>query len=145
MDDSQPFWKRLALSELSKEQWESLCDGCGKCCLHKLQDEETDELLFTSISCEFLNTGTCRCGVYQDRNTYVPDCLNLDASMLEDVSSWLPETCAYRILYQGGELPAWHHLVCEDTQVIHIQQASVRDKVISEKYVDEDDWQDYVL
>jgi len=145
MDNTDRFWTSKPLTELSESEWESLCDGCGKCCLHKLQDEETDDLLFTTICCEYLDTQACACTVYESRTSHVPDCLNLNAEMLKDVSEWLPPTCAYRILFEGGELPSWHHLVSGDTQVIHLQHMSVKDKVISETLVDESDWHEYLI
>jgi len=145
MDDENPFWQVKKLSELSQREWESLCDGCGKCCLHKLQDEETEALVFTSISCQYLDTDNCQCRVYSRRKEYVPDCLHLNASSLEGVHQWLPTTCAYRLLNEGKSLPSWHPLVCGDAQTIHLQHISVRDKVISEEKVSEDDWQDYVI
>ena len=145
MAKDAPFWKRLSLTELSNAQWESLCDGCGKCCLHKLQDEDTEELVFTSISCQYLDVEACRCKVYKERTNYVPECLDLRPENLEEIVPWLPHTCAYRLVYEGEELPSWHPLVCGDTQLIHVQHISVKDKAISECQVDEDDWQDYII
>jgi len=145
MDNEKPFWQVKELSQLSPQEWESLCDGCGKCCLHKLQDEETDELVFTSISCQYLDTDNCHCRVYPKRKEYVPDCLNLNASSLAEMHTWLPNTCAYRLLYEGKSLPSWHPLVCGDTQIIHLQHISVRDKAISELLVGKDDWEDYII
>ena len=142
--DSGSFWEEKALSELSEDEWESLCDGCGKCCMHKLQDEDSGELLFTCISCEFLDTQSCQCRVYSERNEYVPDCLNLKLDDLPEVSEWLPATCAYRLLYQGRSLPDWHPLVAGTKKLMHESHISVRSKAISECEVSEDDWQDYI-
>lgn len=139
-----PFWQRKSLVQMSPREWESLCDGCGKCCLHKLQDEETDELLFTSVCCQYLDTESCRCQVYLDRKSYVPDCLTLTGSHLDELQ-WLPSTCSYRLLYEGKALPDWHPLITGDTQVLHVRHISVRGKVISEKDVDDDSWDQYII
>ena len=139
------FWETKPLEKMSREEWESLCDGCGKCCLHKLQDEDTDELVFTCISCEFLDTDSCRCQVYEERNKHVPDCLNLSYQDLPQVSAWLPETCAYRLLYEGSSLPSWHPLVAGDQKAMHDSHISVRSKAISEVHVPEDEWEDYLI
>ncbi len=145
MGKSSDFWKHKSLAEMNQSEWESLCDGCGKCCLHKLQDEETEELLFTSISCEYLNLDTCRCKVYSERKSHVPECLTLSPKHLDELT-WLPSSCAYRLLYEGKSLPVWHPLVCGDTQQLHIQHISVRGKVISEAELTEDeDWDDYII
>jgi len=143
--DSVPFWESKSLAEMSRDEWESLCDGCGKCCLHKLQDEETEELLFTCISCQYLDTESCRCTVYATRNEYVPDCLNLSAENLAGAVEWLPATCAYRLLSESKALPVWHPLICGSEKELHVQQISVRNKAVSELSVDEEDWQDYVI
>jgi uncharacterized cysteine cluster protein YcgN (CxxCxxCC family) len=140
-----PFWESKLLSEMSETEWESLCDGCGKCCLHKLQDEETEELLFTCISCQYLDPQSCQCSVYKNRTDYVPECLNLKPTDLEEVSEWLPQTCAYRLLHEGKGLPRWHPLLVGDVNQVHVQHISVKGKVISENEVDEDDWPDYVM
>jgi len=145
MAQEKVFWEDKALEDLTPSEWESLCDGCGKCCLHKLQDEETEELLFTCVSCQYLDEETCKCKVYSTRNEHVPDCLNLTADQLPSVATWLPSTCAYRLLYEGHSLPDWHPLVCQDEQVIHVQHISVKGKVINENLVDESDWQDYLI
>jgi uncharacterized cysteine cluster protein YcgN (CxxCxxCC family) len=143
--NAKPFWQEKSLDQLSEEQWELLCDGCGKCCMHKLQDEDTDELLFTCISCEFLDTESCQCSVYSNRNKYVPDCLNLKYEDLPTVSEWLPETCAYRLLYKGQSLPQWHPLIAGTKKMMHENHFSVRSKAINERDVSDDDWEDYIL
>ena len=144
MSPNTHFWKDKALSELSDSEWETLCDGCGKCCLHKLQDEDTEELLFTSIACRHLDSDTCRCTVYENRLKHVPDCVDLSPKHLEQVQ-WLPSTCAYRLIYEGKPLPSWHPLVSNDPQIIHFQHMSVRNKTISEDDVDDSMWDDYVI
>jgi uncharacterized cysteine cluster protein YcgN (CxxCxxCC family) len=143
--ETPPFWESKKLDVLSSSEWESLCDGCGKCCLHKLQDEDTDAFLFTCISCEFLDTDSCQCTVYDNRNNFVPDCLNLKVSDLPTVSQWLPTTCAYRLLYEGKALPEWHPLVAGSKKLMHENHISVRSKAVSEREVPEEDWEDYII
>ncbi|MDD5462698.1 MAG: YcgN family cysteine cluster protein [Methylococcales bacterium] len=108
------FWKTKKLSEMTTKEWESLCDNCGKCCLHKLEDEDTGKIIFTSIACKFINLKTCRCTRYAERTRLVAGCLDLkqDDFIRYD---WLPATCAYRLLNDGEELPAWHPLVSESS------------------------------
>jgi hypothetical protein len=110
---SAPFWKRKALSELSPEEWESLCDGCAKCCLYRLEDEDTHEVFFTNVHCRLLETHTGRCSDYPNRSRRVPDCVTITPAVLED-PYWLPRSCAYRLLAEGRDLPAWHPLVSGD-------------------------------
>ena len=140
-----PFWKTKPLNEMSKQQWESLCDGCGLCCLQKLQDEETDEVFFTSVSCQFLDDKSCRCKVYDNRFDYLPECLDLTIDNLESTLPWLPSSCSYKLVYEGKPLPKWHHLNSNNKDSIHHLNLSVKNKVISELDVHEDDWQDYII
>ena len=140
----EPWWNRLALSDLSDDQWEALCDGCGKCCLHKLQDEDTEELLFTAVACKLLDCQSCRCTNYSNRLSLVPDCINIRSHDLEELS-YMPSTCAYRLRYEGKVLPDWHPLVSGDSKTVHDQHMSVRGRVISETKVSEDDWESYII
>lgn len=140
-----PYWESKKIHELSQEEWEGLCDGCGKCCLQKLQDEDTDQVYFTSISCRFLDTHSCKCKVYEQRFEYLPECLSLTKDNLSSALYWLPSTCAYKLVYEEKPLPSWHHLVSEDKEVIHLLNFSVRDKVTSELEVDVDDWEDFIV
>ena len=103
------FWKTKQLAEMTAEEWESLCDGCGKCCLHKLEDEDTGEIAYTNVACKLLNLNTCRCTRYAERTLLVPECLNLKQYDFTQYH-WLPATCAYRLLNEGKALPAWHPL-----------------------------------
>lgn len=143
-DSEARFWKSKALADLSASEWESLCDGCGKCCLHKLQDEETDEVFYTSVACEKLNLETCRCAVYQERLSYVPDCLDLVKENLSDLT-WLPASCAYRLVSENKALPSWHPLVSGDKNTIHERGMSVRHRAVSESEVDEDELELYII
>ncbi len=144
MAEQAPFWERKSLAEMTADEWESLCDGCGKCCLHKLEDEDSGELLFTAVSCQLLDADSCRCSDYSHRQQRVPDCLVLKP---EDTSQlhWLPITCAYRLLDEGKPLPTWHPLVTGDKNSVHHAQISVRNRCISELSIDEDDWDLYII
>ncbi|PEQ11321.1 hypothetical protein B2G71_17305 [Novosphingobium sp. PC22D] len=126
----RPFWEQ-PLDTLDRAQWEALCDGCGQCCLHKLEDADTGEYLATNVACKLLDLKTARCSDYRHRRAYVPDCLRLtlrNAAGLE----WLPPTCAYRLRADGEPLPGWHYLVCGDRDAVHAAGISVAGKVVSE-------------
>ncbi len=125
------FWESKSLDEMSQKEWESLCDGCGKCCLIKLEDSDTKELFYTDVACHLLNAKTCRCKNYSKRKEFVDDCLQLVADDVEEFK-WLPKTCAYRLLYEGKELPDWHYLISGDKKTVHSQNMSVKDRVVSE-------------
>lgn len=112
----RPFWREKPLAALSRSEWESLCDGCGKCCLNKLEDEDTEEILFTRVACRLLDIPSCRCTQYADRCTVMPGCLDLRGDFRH--WHWLPTTCAYRLLAQGGDLPDWHPLVCGNADAV---------------------------
>ena len=103
------FWKTKTLAEMTTEEWESLCDNCGKCCLHKLEDEESGKVVFTSVACKLINLNTCRCTRYSERTRLVPECLDLKQYDFAQ-KHWLPSTCAYRLVNEGQDLPAWHPL-----------------------------------
>ena len=126
------FWETKALKEMSQAEWESLCDGCGKCCLHKLQDADSGELFYTNVACRLLNLNTARCTRYAVRARLMPDCIHLNPAMLGQCT-WLPSTCAYRLLAEGKTLPAWHPLVAGDAQAVHRAGLSVRGWAISEQ------------
>ena len=144
MDTKQPFWVSKSLSELTPDEWESLCDGCGKCCLHKIEDEESGELFYTSIACRQLDLESGGCRNYTQRTEMVPDCVCISADK-RDVFEWLPGSCAYRLVAEGKPLPAWHHLVCGDRQRIHREGESVIAWATSEEAVAENEWDDFVL
>jgi len=139
-----PFWKTKTLQEMTCEEWESLCDGCARCCIIKFQDEDTGHVYHTNVVCEYLDLYHCRCTRYAERSALVPTCLTLTPQNV-GLLSWMPETCAYRLLAEGKDLPSWHYLVCGDRNAVHRAGISVRGKVVSGKDVEEDDLPDYVL
>ena len=132
MTKAAPFWQTKKLTELSGSEWESLCDGCGKCCTYKLEDEETHKLYQTEVCCKLLDTHDCQCSNYRNRKRYVSDCVQLTPDNVLGFA-WLPDTCGYVRVAKGLPLPEWHHLVCGDREAIHRAGMSVRDKVISEE------------
>lgn len=128
---------------MTTAEWESLCDGCGRCCLVKLEDEDTGEIHHTSLSCELLNTGTCRCTDYANRHARVDDCVKLDADNITDLS-WLPASCAYRTISEGRDLAWWHPLVSGSSETVVQAGISVAGQIESEAGIDEDDMPDYM-
>lgn len=138
------FWE-LPLNKLTPGEWEALCDGCGKCCLNKLEYEDTEEVVFTRVSCRLLDGQACRCTSYANRHDYVPECVVLTPKKLKEVAYWLPATCAYHLRYEGKPLYEWHHLISGDPEAIHRAGISVRGWTVSEVEVDEDDWEDYII
>jgi uncharacterized protein len=125
------FWEDLPLEKLDRAQWEALCDGCGKCCVHKLEDEETGELLATNVACRLLDRRMGRCSDYRHRYAYVSECVRLNASNVSGIE-WLPSTCAYRLRAEGKPLPDWHYLVSGDPESVHAAGQSTRGWTISE-------------
>ncbi len=132
----EEFWKHKTLGDMTDAEWESLCDGCALCCLHKLEDEESGEIFFTDVSCKLLDTSTCRCTDYKARATKVKSCLVLKADE-PDVFAWLPGTCAYRLLADGKELPEWHPLLTGDPDSVHDAGISAMGKATSETITSE--------
>jgi uncharacterized protein len=132
MKANAPFWKTKTLEEMSHAEWESLCDGCGRCCLHKLRDEDTGALSFTEVACHLLDLHTCRCSDYKHRQIRVPDCVSLTAADVREID-WLPPTCAYRRLAEGKDLAWWHPLVSGDRTTVHKAGISARGRAISER------------
>lgn len=130
------FWKTRSLETLNPEQWEALCDGCAKCCLHRLEDTQTREIYFTNVCCRYLDMDNCRCNDYAHRSSNVPDCVSITLEILKD-PYWLPTTCAYRLLAEGEELRWWHPLVSGDPQTVVQSGNSVWGKAISELEADD--------
>lgn len=141
---AQPFWQTKQLSDMTQPEWESLCDGCGKCCLHKLEDEDDGEVYYTNIACRYLDSATCRCLDYSKRKDLVPECVTLTHQQISDVH-WLPATCAYRLLANNEPLPQWHPLVTGNSNSVHESGNSVQGKVQAENEIEPDDYQDYVI
>ncbi len=145
MTATEAWWNK-PLETLNAQEWEQLCDGCGKCCLHKLQDEETDELYYTSVACRFLDTDDIRCTCYQQRAEKNPDCLIIQPDNIAAMIDWLPQTCAYRLRFYNESLPVWHPLVSGDAYDIERCGHSVKHRVISESALGEDaDWEELIL
>ncbi|MGE0083806.1 MAG: YcgN family cysteine cluster protein [Desulfococcaceae bacterium] len=138
------FWEKKSLKEMTKEEWELLCDGCAACCLHKVEYEETGEVFYTAVACRMLDIAHCRCTAYADRFSLMPDCLHLTPETVSQYR-WLPETCAYRLLSEGKDLPDWHPLMSGDPESVHTCGISLRDRAISEQYVNTDDLEAYIL
>ena len=124
------FWDK-PLAALDRGEWEALCDGCGKCCLHKLEDEDSGEIHATNVACRLLDRYTARCTNYRGREAYVPDCVRLTSSKIGALA-WLPSTCAYRLRSEGKALPGWHYLVCGDREAVHRAGMSVRGWTVAE-------------
>jgi uncharacterized cysteine cluster protein YcgN (CxxCxxCC family) len=125
------FWETKTLAELDRGQWEALCDGCGKCCIHKLEDEETGELYPTNVACRLLDGRSGQCKDYRNRRAFVPDCVRLTVKNVY-TTEWLPSTCAYRLRANGEKLPDWHYLVCGDREAVHRAGQSTRGWTVSE-------------
>jgi len=132
MGEVTPFWER-PLDELSRSEWEALCDGCGKCCLHKVEDEDTGDIYSTNVACKLLDLQTAHCSDYRHRRAFVPDCVRLTPRLAGELA-WLPESCAYRLRARGEPLPDWHYLVSGDRDAVHKAGMSIIGKVIGEEF-----------
>ena len=139
------FWERKPLKKMSAREWEALCDGCGKCCLNKLEDEDSGEVALTRVACRLLDDDTCRCAHYENRHKFVPDCIVLRPDNLDTHAYWMPETCAYRLLWQGNPLPDWHPLISGTAESVHAAGISVRGITVSEFDIPLDDWEEYII
>jgi len=138
------FWRHKKLTELSPEEWEAICDGCGICCLYKVEYEDTSEVELTNIVCRFLDLECIRCQLYDDRHSAMPTCIKLTPSEVATIK-WLPETCAYLLIMRGQPLPDWHPLESGNPQSIHDRGISVKGKVIRETEADLNRIEDYVI
>ena len=141
---TEASWSKNDFQLMSRQEWEQLCDGCARCCLQKIEFEDTGEIVYTRIACRYLDQQSCRCRVYADRTRLVPACHRLTPDNLDDVY-FMPETCAYRLLAQGQKLPAWHPLVSGTSGTVHDARISVRGRVVSEEEVASDDWEAHVV
>lgn len=142
----EPFWKTKSLWEMTPAEWESLCDGCGKCCLSKLEDADTGEILFTTVGCRLFDDGACRCKDYHNRLKEVPDCVGLTPDNVGTIA-WLPSTCAYRLVVEGKDLQSWHPLVSGRADTVHEAGISVRGKVtiFEQDIIDLGDYLDHMI
>lgn len=138
------FWERKSLLEMTPAEWESLCDGCARCCMVKLEDEDTGEVHYTSLVCDLLDTDTCRCSRYPQRHELVPDCIEFDADLAATLR-WLPTTCAYRRLAEGEGLADWHPLVSGRAESVHEAGISVRGRVLPASQVHEEELEAHVI
>ena len=143
-EPAPPFWRTKSLEELDPQEWEALCDGCGRCCLLKLEDDETGELHHTRLACRLLDIKACRCRDYTNRNAVVSDCLRIDPQTVRALR-WLPPTCGYRLVAEGKDLAWWHPLVSGDAQTVHQAGISVRKLARSETGVRERDFERYII
>lgn len=138
------FWKQYSLDQLNQAEWEALCDGCGLCCLIKLEDEDTAEVAYTKVACKLLDCKTAQCSDYAHRQQQVPDCIQLTFEQLQNIS-WLPSSCAYRRLSEGKNLPSWHYLVTGSRKSVINAKKSVAGRCISETEVDEEQIEEYIV
>ena len=143
-ESEQPLWERLSLEEMDTEQWESLCDGCARCCLVKLEDQDSGEVAYTRVVCRLLDEASCRCTRYPERHRLVPDCVHLGPAEARRFH-WLPTTCAYRVLAEGRPLPEWHPLRTGDPASVHRAGISVRGCVVSEEAVHPEGLDEHVI
>ena len=138
------WWHEKSLDELSSVQWEALCDGCAKCCLHKLEDEDSGEVFYTKVRCRYLQEQTCQCGDYVNRSILVPHCIDLRPANLDKLN-WLPSTCAYRLRAQNLPLPDWHPLLSGNRDSVHVAGVSIRGRAISDEYVHPDGYDEHIV
>ena len=139
------FWEKKPLRKMNPQEWEALCDGCGKCCLNKLEDEDSGEVALTRIACRLLDDATCRCAHYETRHQFVPDCIVLRPDNLDTHAYWMPQTCAYRLLWEGKPLPEWHPLITGTAQSVHDADVSVQGWTLSEFDIPEDEWEEHII
>ena len=139
------FWERVPLKKMRPAEWEALCDGCGKCCLNKLEDEDSGEVVFTRVACRLLDDQTCRCAHYEVRKQIVPECIVLTPANIGEIAYFMPASCAYRRLYEGRALADWHPLVSGDPDSVHRAGVSVQGRTVPEMGLPVEDWEDYVI
>ncbi|NIZ14374.1 YcgN family cysteine cluster protein [Phaeobacter sp. HF9A] len=142
---SPRFWERKSLKNLNRKEWEALCDGCGKCCLNKLEDEDTGEVELTRVACRLLDDQSCQCAHYETRHSFIPECIVLTPENLDTHAYWMPQTCAYRLLWEGRTLPDWHPLLTGDPESVHRAGVTLRGMTVSEFDTPLEDWDDYII
>lgn len=139
------FWETVPLKKMTAPEWEALCDGCAKCCLQKIEYEDDGEVVYTKVACRLLDGESCRCSQYESRHQFVPDCVRISPKSLPKIVYWMPRTCAYRLLWEGKSLPAWHPLNTGDPESTHTSGNSVRGWTIPEFEVTEEEWEDHII
>lgn len=139
------FWERKKMAQMSQREWEALCDGCGKCCLNKLEDEDSGEVALTKVACRLLDDSSCRCAQYDIRHQFVPECIVMTPQNITEHLYWMPQTCAYRLVYEGRPLESWHPLISGTAQSVHDAGVSVQGITVPEFEVDEDDWEEHII
>ncbi|MEZ5676642.1 hypothetical protein SAMN06265173_12010 [Thalassovita litoralis] len=139
------FWETVPPEKMTHAEWEALCDGCGKCCLNKLEDEDTGVVVLTRVACRLLDDATCRCSQYPIRHQFVPECIVLKPGNMEQNLYWMPETCAYKLLWNREPLFSWHPLISGDPDSVHRAGVSVQGMTVPEYEIDEDDWEDHII
>lgn len=139
------FWKKKSFAEMSVDEWEALCDGCGKCCLNKIEDEDSGEVFLTRVACRLFDNDTCRCSQYSNRHQFVPECISLTPDSIPKHAYWLPKTCAYLLLWQEKPLFEWHPLISGSPQSVHQAGISIQGQTVPEFEIDEDDWEHHLI
>ncbi len=139
------FWETVPLAKMTRAEWEALCDGCGKCCMNKLEDEDTGEVVLTRVACRLFDDATCQCSQYAIRHQFVPECIVLKPQTMDKNLYWMPETCAYKLLWQGKPLYAWHPLLSGTSDSVHAANVSMQGRTVPEFEIDEDDWEDHII
>lgn len=139
------FWEDTPPSRMTRPEWEALCDGCGKCCMNKLEDEDTGEVVMTRVACRLFDDTTCQCAQYPIRHQFVPECIVLKPTNMDANLYWMPETCAYKLLWQGKKLYDWHPLISGDPQSVHDAGVSMQSRSVPEFEIDEEDWEDHII
>lgn len=139
------YWERVPLKNMTPKEWEALCDGCGRCCLNKLEDPDSGEVALTRVACRLLDGETCRCAQYDIRHQFVPECIRMTPATIEEHAYWMPKTCAYRILFYGGVLPDWHPLISGTAQTVHDAGISVQGWTVPEFEIPEEEWEEHII
>ncbi|MEX1235358.1 MAG: YcgN family cysteine cluster protein [Roseovarius sp.] len=139
------YWEDTPLTRMTRPEWEALCDGCGKCCMNKLEDEDTGEVVMTRVACRLFDDTSCQCAQYPIRHQFVPECIVLKPTNMDANLYWMPETCAYKLLWQGKKLYDWHPLISGDPQSVHDAGVSMQSRTVPEFEIDEDDWEDHII
>ncbi len=139
------FWANVPMDKMTQKEWEALCDGCGKCCLNKLEDEETGEVVLTRVACRLLDDSTCMCSQYPIRHQFVPECIVMSPKTIAENMYWLPQTCAYRLVTEGRDLFHWHPLISGNPNSVHDSGVSMRGLTVPEFEVDDEDWENHII